>query len=134
MAMDADSRQRFEQQRAHVERALARLDDVLLINDDECIRDALMQRFEFTFEMAWKAMHRFLLGQGERVAAKAWDVLPLDQQALLFSGSEARDLLRRYRNDLSHEDDQARAAEAAACVRTRGIAALHALRDDLRRR
>lgn len=134
MAMDADSRLRFEQQRDYFERALARLDEVLLINEDEFIRDALIQRFEFTFEMAWKAMHRFLLGQGERVAAKAWDVLPLAQQALLFTDSEAWDLLRKYRNDLSHEYDQARAAEVAAFVRTRGVAALRALRDELRRR
>lgn len=134
MAMDAENRQRFEQQRDYFERALARLDEVLRVNEDEFIRDALIQRFEFTYEMAWKTMHRFLVGQGERVAAKAWDVLPLARQALLIDDAEAWDQLRKYRNDLSHEYNEARSAEVAAFVRTRGIAALHALRDELRRR
>lgn len=40
--------------------ATAKLDDVMRQKKDEYIRDSAIQRFEFTFEFAWKAMKAFL--------------------------------------------------------------------------
>lgn len=36
-------------------RAIARLDDALAQPENEYLRDAAIQRFEFSFELAWKA-------------------------------------------------------------------------------
>ncbi|MBN8509863.1 MAG: nucleotidyltransferase substrate binding protein [Burkholderiales bacterium] len=132
--MDAQARKRFEQQRGYFEQALARLGEVLPLDEGDIVRDALIKRFEFTFEMAWKALYRFLLGQGERVAAKAWDVLPLAFQSLLIDDADVWDRMRELRNRTSHEYDRAKAVEAAAFIRADAWPALCRLRDELARR
>ncbi|HLC40549.1 MAG TPA: nucleotidyltransferase substrate binding protein [Methylomirabilota bacterium] len=46
------------------ERALSRLVEALAKPEDPIVRDACIQRFEFTFEMAWKALQRYALAEG----------------------------------------------------------------------
>lgn len=46
------------------EQALNRLDEALAKPEDAIVRDACIQRFEFTFEMAWKALQRYALAEG----------------------------------------------------------------------
>lgn len=52
-----------------LERAYGRLKEALLINPEEIeiAVDATIQRFEFTFELAWKAVKKFaeFMGAGE---------------------------------------------------------------------
>jgi len=43
---------------SHFERALSRLEEALAKPEDPIVRDASIQRFEFTFEMAWKALQQ----------------------------------------------------------------------------
>lgn len=46
-------------------KALRRLDEVLTrANPDDVVRDSAIQRFEFTFELAWKTLKRFLGMEG----------------------------------------------------------------------
>jgi nucleotidyltransferase substrate binding protein (TIGR01987 family) len=44
--------------------ALARLEQALRVPEDAIVRDACIQRFEFTFEMAWKAIQAHARAQG----------------------------------------------------------------------
>jgi len=44
--------------------ALARLDEGLDRREDSIVRDACIQRFEFTFEMAWKAVQAHATAEG----------------------------------------------------------------------
>lgn len=46
------------------EQALTRLEEALTKPEDPIVRDACIQRFEFTFEMAWKAIQRYALTEG----------------------------------------------------------------------
>jgi nucleotidyltransferase substrate binding protein (TIGR01987 family) len=115
--------ERFEEQREQFERALARLHEVLRESETPIIRDALIQRFEFTFEMAWRCLHRYLSAKGERVAQQAWAVLPLAFQSQLIDDAEAWEELRECRNNTSHTYNEALAIEVAATVRGTGIAA-----------
>lgn len=46
------------------EQALGRLEEALAKPEDPIVRDACIQRFEFTFEMAWKAVQRHALTEG----------------------------------------------------------------------
>lgn len=62
--MSAMSDERFKLALDHFEKALARLHEVLAQPENEFIRDATIQRFEFTFEAAWKAMYRWLRARG----------------------------------------------------------------------
>jgi nucleotidyltransferase substrate binding protein (TIGR01987 family) len=49
---------------ALLKRALGRLEEALARPEDEIVRDACIQRFEFTFEMAWRAVQRFAQSEG----------------------------------------------------------------------
>ncbi len=46
------------------EQALGRLEEALARPEDPIVRDACIQRFEFTFEMAWKALQRYAQAEG----------------------------------------------------------------------
>ena len=46
------------------ERALSRLEEAMAKPEDPIVRDACIQRFEFTFEMAWRALQRYALTEG----------------------------------------------------------------------
>jgi len=46
------------------EQALRRLQEVLREPESSLVRDAAIKRFEFTFELAWKAVQRVLREQG----------------------------------------------------------------------
>lgn len=121
------SRERFDQHRAQFGRALARLHEALQESETDIVRDAVIQRFEFTFEMAWLALFDFLASQGERVARNAWSVLPLAFQALLVEDAQVWDQVRAYRNLTSHTYDEAKAIEVAAFVRSTAVGAFDAL-------
>jgi nucleotidyltransferase substrate binding protein (TIGR01987 family) len=124
--------ERFEEQREQFEKALARLHEVLRVAETDIVRDALIQRFEFTFEMAWRSLHRYLSAKGERVAQQAWAVLPLAFQSQLIDDAEVWDQLRECRNLTSHTYKEELAVEVAALVRGVGIAAFDALAARLR--
>lgn len=134
MPRDAAALERYTLQRDNFDRALARLSEVLTRNEDDVVRDSIIQRFEFTFEMAWKTLFRYLLLKGEKVAAKAWDVLPAAFEAGLLDDAEAWDRMRDYRNDTSHEYDEAKAMEVAAYVRQTGFAAMQQLQAEMAHR
>ncbi|MBU0650647.1 nucleotidyltransferase substrate binding protein [bacterium] len=46
------------------EQALGRLDSAVHQKKDEFVRDACIQRFEFTFELAWKTVKQFAKSEG----------------------------------------------------------------------
>jgi nucleotidyltransferase substrate binding protein (TIGR01987 family) len=109
--------ERFEQQRMQFEKALSRLQEALLENESGIVRDAIIQRFEFTFEMAWRTMHRWLSDRGERVPLQAFAVLPAAHAARLLEEPDVWDQIRHHRNETSHTYDESKAIEVAAFVR-----------------
>jgi nucleotidyltransferase substrate binding protein (TIGR01987 family) len=126
--------ERFELQREYFNKALDRLHEALAENETPFVRDSIIQRFEMTFEMAWKSLYRYLSDKGEEVAAKAWDVLPVAFVSRLIADAELWDQMRSYRNDTSHEYKEAMAIEIAAFVRSQAVPAFEALRQELARR
>ena len=100
--MGGEKVERLAQQRGYFEQALARLQEALAEPESSFVRDSIVKRFEITFEMAWKTMFRFLVDKGERVAPKAWDVLPVAFESLLIDDPALWDRMRQYRNDTSH--------------------------------
>lgn len=49
---------------AILSQALARLQEALSVPEDPIVRDACIQRFEFTFEMAWKGIQAHARAEG----------------------------------------------------------------------
>ena len=116
------------------ERALERLHEVVVLNESDVVRDALIQRFEFTYEMAWKAAWRWLRAQGEDLAEKAYEVLPSAVQARLIPNIALWQDIRDYRNKTSHTYKEDLAIEVAAFVRAKAVPAFDALLAELKKR
>jgi nucleotidyltransferase substrate binding protein (TIGR01987 family) len=102
---------------AALERGLAR---ALPAPEDEELRDACIQRFEFTFELAWKMLKRRL----EMDLPSADVVDGMNYRSLVRTGAEyglikdvpAWFVYRDKRNITSHTYDAAKAAEVFAVV------------------
>lgn len=107
-----------------LQKALAALDRALArfatTPEDEELRDACIQRFEFTYELAWKMLKRRL----ERDLPNPQEVDGMSYRTLIRVGAEqgliddvsAWFVYRDKRNLTSHTYDAAKAAEVSACL------------------
>ncbi|WP_200861516.1 nucleotidyltransferase substrate binding protein [Methylohalobius crimeensis] len=106
--------------------------------EDAQIRDGLIQRFEFTYELAWKTLKRYL----EQAAANPAeiDAMPFadlirtaNEQGLLRSEWPKWRTYREMRNKTSHAYDEGIALEVVEGIPDFIDEAVH-LRNQLRRR
>jgi nucleotidyltransferase substrate binding protein (TIGR01987 family) len=58
------SKERFIERQNDVRESAARLAEVVVQTESDIIRDATIQRFEFTFEVVWKTLKLYLERQG----------------------------------------------------------------------
>jgi nucleotidyltransferase substrate binding protein (TIGR01987 family) len=95
---------------ASLGRAIARAKEA---PDDEELRDAVIQRFEFTFELAWKTLKRQLeqeVAEPASVDRLAFhDLLREAAERGLLTDVEAWMEYRRQRNITAHTYDEAKA-------------------------
>lgn len=109
---------RFELALKDFTSARARLHEAVALDETTIVRDALIQRFEFTFETGWKAVHRWLAARGAAVDAEAFAVLKRAFANRLVIDEGAWTEIRRFRNLTSHAYREALAIQVAAFVRT----------------
>jgi nucleotidyltransferase substrate binding protein (TIGR01987 family) len=114
------------------ERALARLHEALAQPETEFMRDAVIQRFEFTFEAGWRAMYRWLRARGVDVDEDAYSSIPEAFKRRLIADERGWSEMRKYRNLTSHTYNEALAVDVVAFVRSRGAPLLDALRGRLK--
>ena len=57
-------RERFSERQAAVLNAAARLAEAATLPETDIVRDAAIQRFEFTFELVWKTLQLYLEHEG----------------------------------------------------------------------
>lgn len=132
--MSGEKVDRFDLQLEHFQKSLARLKEALAEDETSFVRDSIIKRFEVTFEMAWKTVYRYLLDKGERLAPTAWDVIPKAFQYTLIEDADLWNEMRAFRNDTSHEYNEAKAIEIAAFVRAGGVQALEKLEAEMQSR
>lgn len=120
-------RERFRLALDNFKRALQRLHDVLAVPETDISRDALIQRFEFTYEMAWKSMLHGLLDAGERVPEMVRPVIQAAFRAQWIDDPELWERIKDARNETSHTYNEAKAIEVAAFVRAHAVGAFDAL-------
>jgi len=103
------------------EKALARLHEVLVLDETDIVRDALIQRFEFTFETGWQAAYWWLRARGADVTKEAFEVLrrAFTNNLIVDEGAWAE--LRKKRNLTSHTYQEKVAIEVAAFVRSSAV-------------
>ena len=127
--------ERFALALGHFEKALDRLREVLTEpTETSIVRDALIQRFEFTFEAAWKAMYRWLRARGNDVDEEAAAVIPEAFACRLIADEKGWGQMRKFRNKTSHTYDEVIAIEVAAFVRQSSPPLFSALLTSLRER
>lgn len=101
-------------------RALETLEAVLALPKDDVVRDATIQRFEYTYELAWKMMKRHLTWAGisdvdsryrRELFREAARVGLIDDAETWFDYHDAR-------NETSHTYDEAKAEEVYLTARS----------------
>ncbi len=128
------SDERFTLALDHFAGALTRLHEVLAEPETGIVRDATIQRFEFTFETAWKAMYRWLRARGVDVDEDVYSTIPEAFKRRLIDDEKRWGDMRRYRTLTSHTYNEPLAIEVAAFVRADALPALDALLHALRER
>jgi nucleotidyltransferase substrate binding protein (TIGR01987 family) len=92
------------------------LDERKKLPDDEYIRDACIQRFEYTYELSWKMLKRYLemtVPTPEEIDAMSFASLIRtgSEQGLLLSDFSVWKQYREKRSITSHTYDQEKAIE-----------------------
>lgn len=109
---------RTDQRLAIAFRALATLDELADLPAGAIVRDAAIQRFEYTFEAAWKAAQAVLLERFGVELASPKPVIRSSFENGLLSEEEARAALAMvdHRNMTAHTYNEALADEIFAAL------------------
>lgn len=102
------------------QRALKSLEAVLALPKDDVVRDATIQRFEYTYELAWKMIKRHL-EWAEALDADSLTRKDLFREAArigLIADAEVWFDYHAARNLTSHTYDEAKAEEVYAAARS----------------
>ena len=107
-------------------RANAQLAKACARPKDEFMRDAVIQRFEFTYELAWKMLKLKLAAEGVS-ANTPRETLQEALRAGLITDGNTWSELQRMRNLTSHTYDEALAEQVDAFIRTKSRGLFDAL-------
>jgi nucleotidyltransferase substrate binding protein (TIGR01987 family) len=102
------SQARFDERKAEVRASATRLAEVVALPESEVVRDATIQRFEFTFEVVWKALKLYLERQGHECGGPRPTLKKAFAEGILASAEEADVWMRMLddRNATSHAYDE----------------------------
>jgi nucleotidyltransferase substrate binding protein (TIGR01987 family) len=106
------SKARFTERQLEVKDAAARLAEATALPESGLIRDAVIQRFEFTFEVVWKTLKLFLERQGHECGGPRPTLKKAFAEGLIPTPDKADVWLQMLedRNLTSHAYDEALAA------------------------
>ncbi|MCV6588629.1 MAG: nucleotidyltransferase substrate binding protein [Marinobacterium sp.] len=95
-------------------KAVSSLELALAQPKNEFIRDAVIQRFEYTYELCWKMMRRRLIedhGQSEVALLSRRELFRMAADYQLITDSISWMLYHKARNETSHLYDESKAEE-----------------------
>lgn len=120
--------QKCENYLSAVSRLSEALDEYAAHPDSTVIRDGVIQRFEFTFELAWKSLRAYMEDQGAAPdAVFSKQVFKAAYAAGLIDDAQVWLDMLSSRNVTSHVYDDDQAAQVAADIAARYFAPLSAL-------
>lgn len=120
----------FEFKKQTFGKALSQLEKALNEPENEFIRDAAIQRFEFTYELAWKTL-KFYLATLDIVVLSPKDTLKAAYQQGLLINAEGWGQLHVNRNLTSHTYDTDLAESIYHYLKTDGLALFQSLQKTL---
>lgn len=112
-----EQQNRFAQRMTEFSRAITKLEAALAQPYNEFMRDSVIQRFEFCYELAWKTM-KLWLAQKDIEVLNAKDTLKEALVQALITDGNGWSEMHRMRNLTSHTYDEALAAEVYNFIRT----------------
>ena len=65
------------ERQANAKDSVARLLEAVVLEKTEIVRDAVIQRFEFSYEAVWKALQIYLEHQGHECPGSRSEVAPI---------------------------------------------------------
>ncbi len=116
----------FELKRGQFKKALIQLKKALDAPKSEYTRDAVIQRFEFTYELAWNALKAYLKTQDIQVLSPK-ETLKVAYQQGLITDASAWSELHLKRNLTTHTYDEALAETIYDYLKTSGVSLFVAL-------
>lgn len=120
----------FQLKKSIFEKALFQLDKALQEPESEFLRDAAIQRFEFTYELAWKTLKAYLATLDITVL-NAKETLKAAYQQGLIGDADAWSNLHQKRNLTSHTYDENLADSVYHYLKTEGLALFTSLKHTL---
>ena len=120
--------ERFTQRRADFQKAVARLEEACAQPESSFLRDSVIQRFEFSWELAWKMLKLRLAFLGVE-ALNPRDVIRHSLQAGLIYDGNAWTAAQHHRNMTSHTYDEPLSLVVYAFIRGQGVLLLRDLAD-----
>ena len=123
--------ERMEERIADYFKALRQLEKAAQQPKDEYLRDSVIQRFEFTHELAWK-MLKLRLEKEDIFAKTPRETLQSALQAGLIEDGNAWSDLQKMRNLTSHTYNESLADEVYAYVVGQGVRLFQQLAEQAR--
>lgn len=114
-------RQRLHERCADYEKALNQLAKALKQPRDEYLRDSVIQRFEITYELAWKMLKLCLEAEGISVRTPRETLQEALQAGFITDGNAWSDL-QKMCNLTSHTYDESLAEQVYDFVAQQGLA------------
>lgn len=94
---------RYEERKQDLDNAIKSLKEGLILEPDELRIDGILQRFEFTFELAWKCMKDYLEIQGVIASiGSPREIIQLAFKHNMIDNGEKWIEMMIARNSLSH--------------------------------
>ena len=112
------------------QRALSQLEKALNEPFSEYVRDAAIQRFEFTYELAWNTL-KVYLATLDLIVLNPKETLKMAYQQGLITNAKAWSELHVKRNLTLHTYDEQLAADIYSWLKKDGIVLFHALEKTL---
>lgn len=118
--------ERFKQVNADFQKTVTRLEEACAQPESSFLRDLVIQRFEFCWELAWKMLKLRLAFLGIE-ALSPRDVIRQSLQAGLIQDGNAWTEAQLQRNMTSHTYDETLAITVYGFVRGQGVVLLRSL-------
>jgi len=112
------SKERFIERQTDVRESASRLAEAVAQPESDLIRDATIQRFEFTFEVVWKTLKLYLERQGHECGGPRPTLKKAFAENLISTPEDADVWLQMVedRNLTSHAYDEALANRIYKCI------------------
>jgi nucleotidyltransferase substrate binding protein (TIGR01987 family) len=100
-----------------LKRALATLEEALAAPDSSFVRDSIVKRFEYTYEISWKMMQRFLRHREDDIPPTRRELFREAARLGLIDDPRIWFSFHENRNKTAHAYNEAAAREVIAMAR-----------------